>query len=156
MIDWLISCLRGRIEGSVPRRTGKEYDLKDFDDLWWIAGHKNMSHPKIPYVYGDITPSLYGKAIERAVEKIDDKNDCADFTALKLVDLVLETGDLLLHDEENAKRIERCLTGFSFWITDSKKDSMCYYSENHQICFATVEYLAGTLYPDAVFSCDGK
>ncbi|MBR5144777.1 MAG: hypothetical protein IKW53_06980, partial [Clostridia bacterium] len=34
-------------------------------------------------------------------------------------------------------------------------DSMCHWSENHQILFATTEYLAGCQWPDAIFA-DGK
>ena len=36
------------------------------------------------------------------------------------------------------------------------QDSMCFWSENHQILFAASEYLAGQYYPDETFSNDGK
>ena len=41
---------------------------------------------------------------------------------------------------------------------DGRKDSMCYWSENHQILFAVNEYLAGQEWPNEVFSDgnDGK
>lgn len=156
MIDWLYSCIRGIIEGSVPRRTGKDYDLGAFDDLCWLADYKELRNPGIGYTYAEVTAARYEKAIAPAIERIDDKNDCADFTALRLVHLVFESEDFLAQNPGIAEHIRKCLTGFNFWIEDSRNDSMCYYSENHQICFAAVEYLTGMLFPDAVFACDGK
>jgi hypothetical protein len=35
-------------------------------------------------------------------------------------------------------------------------DSMCFWSENHQILFAVSEFLVGQLFPDEVFAVDGK
>ncbi len=156
MIDWLYSCIRGLIEGSVPRRTGKDYDLGAFENLCWLADYKELCSPGIGYTYGEVTAKRYEKAIAPALERIDDRNDCADFTALRLVHLAFESKDFLAQNTDIAERIKRSLTGFSFWIEDSRNDSMCYYSENHQICFAAVEYLSGLLFPDAVFACDGK
>ncbi len=156
MIDWIISCIRGKLEKPVPRRTGKDYDLKAFDDLCWLADHKKLSHPDIPYTYDKVTSIIYKEALLPALERIDDKNDCADFTALRLIHLVFETKNFLYNNPDILELIEKTLTGFSFWIEDSRNDSMCYYSENHQICFAAVEYLSGVLFHDKTFACDGK
>ena len=35
------------------------------------------------------------------------------------------------------------------------EDSMCYWSENHQILFAASEYLMGQMFPDEVFTNSG-
>ena len=93
--------------------------------------------------------------LEGAIERIDIREDCADFTACGMIRFYLENKHRLA--EENKAEIKACLTGFKYWMDqyDGRKDSMCHWSENHQILFATTEYLAGAEWPDAVFS-DGK
>jgi hypothetical protein len=41
--------------------------------------------------------------------------------------------------------IRAALLGFEYWLDQPGFDSLCYWSENHQILFATAEYLAGKL-----------
>lgn len=40
-------------------------------------------------------------------------------------------------------------------MNDGGNDSMCYWSENHQILFSTSEFLAGQLLPDHTFTQTG-
>ena len=98
---------------------------------------------------------LISSNLEGAIERIDIREDCADFTACGLIRFYLENKHRL--EEENKAEIKRCLTGFKYWMDqyDGRKDSMCHWSENHQILFAVTEYLAGAEWPDAVFA-DGK
>ena len=93
--------------------------------------------------------------LEGALERIDIREDCADFTACGLIRFYLENEHRLA--EENKAEIKRCLTGFKYWMDqyDGRADSMCHWSENHQILFAVTEYLAGKEWPDASFA-DGK
>ena len=98
---------------------------------------------------------LISSNLEGAIERIDIREDCADFTACGLIRFYLENEHRL--EEENKAEIKKCLTGFKYWMDqyDGRKDSMCHWSENHQILFAVTEYLAGAEWPDAVFA-DGK
>jgi hypothetical protein len=57
--------------------------------------------------------------------------------------------------EGGVERIQKSLLAFKYWIDEPGKDSMCYWSENHQILFAACEYLAGQLYQDKVFLNSG-
>jgi hypothetical protein len=41
---------------------------------------------------------------------------------------------------------------FKYWMDEPGEDSMCYWSENHQLLFAASEYLAGQLYPEEIFT----
>ena len=93
--------------------------------------------------------------LEGAIERIDIREDCADFTACGLIRFYLENEHRLL--EVNKEEIKRCLTGFKYWMDqyDGRADSMCHWSENHQILFAVTEYLAGLTWQDATFA-DGK
>ena len=98
---------------------------------------------------------LISSNLEGAIERIDIREDCADFTACGLIRFYIENKHRLA--EENKTEIKRCLTGFKYWMDqyDGRKDSMCHWSENHQILFAVTEYLVGCEWPEATFA-DGK
>lgn len=51
--------------------------------------------------------------------------------------------------------IQEALRTFKWWIDQGGKDDICFWSENHQILFASSEYLAGQLMPNTVFSNTG-
>ena len=99
--------------------------------------------------------ALISANLEGAIERIDIREDCADFTACGLIRFYLENKHRLA--EENKAEIKKCLTGFKYWMDqyDGRSDSMCHWSENHQILFAVTEYLAGYEWQDATFA-DGK
>ena len=99
--------------------------------------------------------ALISANLEGAIERIDVREDCADFTACGLIRFYLENKHRLA--EVNKEEIKRCLTGFKYWMDqyDGRSDSMCHWSENHQILFAVTEYLAGCEWSDAIFA-DGK
>ena len=99
--------------------------------------------------------ALVSENLKGAIERIDVREDCADFTACGLIRFYLENEHRLA--EVNKEEIKRCLTSFKYWMDqyDGRKDSMCHWSENHQILFATTEYLAGMEWQDAIFA-DGK
>ena len=98
---------------------------------------------------------LISANLEGAIERIDMREDCADFTACGLIRFYLENEHRL--EDVNKKEIKDCLTGFKYWMDqyDGRSDSMCHWSENHQILFAVTEYLAGNEWPDATFA-DGN
>ena len=99
--------------------------------------------------------ALISSNLEGAIERIDVREDCADFTACGLIRFYIENEHRLA--EVNKEEIKKCLTGFKYWMDqyDGRSDSMCHWSENHQILFAVTEYLAGCEWPDAIFA-DGK
>ena len=98
---------------------------------------------------------LISANLEGAIERIDIREDCADFTACGLIRFYLENKHRLR--DENKDEIKKCLIGFKYWMDqyDGRTDSMCHWSENHQILFAVTEYLVGCEWPDAIFA-DGK
>ena len=98
---------------------------------------------------------LISANLEGAIERIDIREDCADFTACGLIRFYIENKHRLA--EVNKAEIKKCLTGFKYWMDqyDGRVDSMCHWSENHQILFAVTEYLAGMEWQDATFA-DGK
>ena len=93
------------------------------------------------------------EALEPSIEYINARYDCADFRLLFLLRLYLEFKQLL--PAGNAKTIRDAVTGFKYWMDEPGSDSMCYWSENHQLIFAVCEYLAGKEWPDEVFTNAG-
>ena len=93
--------------------------------------------------------------LEGAIEEINVREDCCDFTANHLIRFYLENEERLT--EFNKNEIRDCLTGLKYWLTDydGRQDSMCFWSENHQILFAVTEYLTGNEWPDVHFA-DGR
>lgn len=81
---------------------------------------------------------------------VNSRHDCADFRVLSLLKAMLEYRSLISESTQNA--ITSALLGFKYWMDEPGIDGMCYWSENHQIIFHTAEYLAGFLYPNAIFS----
>lgn len=90
-----------------------------------------------------------------SIEEINDRNDCADFTASAVMRVYLENKNRML--AANKDEIKQCLTQFKYWPAekDSREDGMCFWSENHLIMFAVTDYLAGNEWPDANFA-DGR
>lgn len=99
--------------------------------------------------------ALISSNLEGAIERIDIREDCADFTAAGLVRFYIENKHRLA--DENKEEIKKCLINFKYWMDqyDGRSDSMCHWSENHQIMFSSTEYLVGCEWPEAVFA-DGK
>lgn len=89
--------------------------------------------------------------------KFDNYLDTADFDLLYLINLWLAFGDELTEDLREG--IEQVLIDFKYWFTDPSPegvvDERWYWSENHQIIFHALEYLAGQELPDEVFTVTG-
>jgi hypothetical protein len=101
---------------------------------------------------------------------ITERNDCADFgmqSVLRLVyqfdpnrNILTPNGvDLdIKHppSQEVLDAAKETILHFKYWPGEPGIDSMCSWTENHQILFATAGYLAGQLYPDEVFHNSGE
>lgn len=103
---------------------------------------------------GSFDAAVDGPAVLGACRYTAGRYDCADFRLQSLLRvLYLHADDL---DAGTRRTAEETLRGFSYWMDQGEPNSMCYWSENHQILFAASEYLAGKLMPEAVFTVDGK
>ena len=93
--------------------------------------------------------------IDTSVNKITNREDCSDFdltSIIRMLYLNLTTNAL---PADIHQQLEDLVLGFKYWMDETGPDSMCWWSENHQILFHTAELLAGQLYPDAIFSNSG-
>lgn len=85
---------------------------------------------------------------------IKNRYDCSDFRMISLLRIYLQFGDKL--PQQAREKIKETVISFRYWMDQPGKDSMCFWSENHQILFAASEYLAGQTFPDEIFTNDGK
>lgn len=92
-----------------------------------------------------------------AYEKtLADRNDCADFSAIRVVMAVyLNDRDPFLAPEQ-FERLKKALINFKYWVDEPGPDKMISWTENHQILFHAIEYLAGQRFPDDIFTNNGK
>jgi len=91
--------------------------------------------------------------LDGTLRYIRNEYDCADFRLVNLVRILYDFGDLIPREYMN--RIETVLFNFRYWWDQPGENSMCYWSENHQILFASAEYLIGQRYPDVIFPNSG-
>ncbi len=79
--------------------------------------------------------------------------DCSDFRAQLLFKIYKDYNDKL--SDKCKELIKNTFLSFKYFMDEPGNDSMCYWSENHQILFAVAEYLAGQEWPHVVFKNDG-
>ncbi len=92
------------------------------------------------------------RLLSKQAEYMNKRFDCADFRAQMLFKIYK---DCPLSDRCSAL-IKSTFLDFKYFMDESGDDSMCYWSENHQILFAVSEYLAGQEWPDEIFTNNGK
>ncbi|HAZ04631.1 MAG TPA: hypothetical protein DCY97_21050 [Marinilabiliales bacterium] len=93
------------------------------------------------------------KDMDTTLEYINSQYDCSDFDLVNLIRIIYEYGDKI--PKETKSKIDSTLLNFRYWWDEPGENSMCYWSENHQILFTSAEYLAGQKYSDIVFPNSG-
>lgn len=93
------------------------------------------------------------KRLDGTLDYIQGEYDCADFRLVNLVRILYHFGDSIPPDYKT--KIETVLFNFRYWWDEPGENSMCYWSENHQILFASAEYLIGQMYPETIFPNSG-
>jgi len=91
--------------------------------------------------------------LDGTLKYIENEYDCADFRLVNMVRILYEYGDRI--PESYRLKIDTVLLNFRYWWDEPGENSMCYWSENHQILFASAEYLIGQKYPGKVFPNSG-
>jgi hypothetical protein len=120
--------------------------------------NKNLIKMKNTSGFDDIKKLARGeKADESQIEGIlsfiDERFDCSDFRMICILRSLCKYTTLI--SQPMLERMKRSVLGFKYWMDEPGIDSMCYWSENHQILFAACEYIAGQLYPAEVFTNSG-
>ena len=99
---------------------------------------------------------VYTGLFEAALDYVDARLDCADFVLHGVLRLVLQFGDDPRLPRALVERAQRSILGFKYWPDEPGRDSMCTWTENHEILFASAALIAGQMHPDAVFSNSGE
>lgn len=108
--------------------------------------------------------------IFQVLNKINARLDCSDFSMHSVLRLVYQFDPNRKVSTPNGKAIalqyppsrealdaaRETILHFKYWPDEPGIDSMCTWTENHQILFASAGYLAGQIYPDAVFFNSGE
>lgn len=92
-------------------------------------------------------------ALKRQASYVNHRYDCSDFR-LQLMFRIYKDGYEKLSDTDRAL-IKETFLNFKYFMDEPGDDSMCYWSENHQILFAVSEYLAGQEWENEVFTNSG-
>ncbi len=145
----LVFLLRIRSIPDLPDKADADrYSLningKSFEDLYlFLAGKQTEPSFSEEEIF---------QLLSKQSEYLGKRFDCADFRAQMLFKIYK---DCPLSDRCSAL-IKSTFLGFKYFMDEPGDDSMCYWSENHQILFAVSEYLAGREWPDEIFTNDGK
>ena len=91
--------------------------------------------------------------LDGTLDYIKSEYDCADFRLVNMIRIIYEYEEEI--PKEYKRKIENVLLNFRYWLDEPGENSMCYWSENHQILFASAEYLIGKKYENAVFPNSG-
>ena len=134
----ILDSVRNSKYESIPERPEQEIATKQ-DELYHA-----LVNDSVDIDWGKLSGTL---------EYIRGEYDCSDFRLVNLVRILYEFPDLI--PEENRLQIEDVLFNFRYWWDEPGENSMCYWSENHQILFAAAEYLVGQKYPDILFPNSG-
>ncbi|MHC4442975.1 MAG: hypothetical protein ACYTF1_08900 [Planctomycetota bacterium] len=98
------------------------------------------------------SPVYNAEALERALRRINQRHDCADFDmafALRLIRLGAGT-------QHDRRRIKESALAFKYWRDEPGEDGMCYHSENHRLLFHSAQLIAGNLWPEQIFTNTGN
>ncbi|MBN2291755.1 MAG: hypothetical protein JXM70_04980 [Pirellulales bacterium] len=134
--------------------------IGDIGDNRAAAGEKTGSEKKLRPRSNEALAALQaGKQFD--FSRLDDTHkfiaarlDTSDFHLQSLIRIIYAHADALPPAELG--RIKKTFLNFKYWMDQPGRDSMCFWSENHQILFAAAEYLAGQYWPDEVFVNSGK
>lgn len=96
------------------------------------------------YIHESLAPSI---------EYINGRYDCADFRCQLLFRLYKDCHNDLPQSVKDL--IKKTFLDFKYNMDEKGEDSMCFWSENHQLLFAVSEYLAGQEWEDDIFTNSG-
>lgn len=135
----------------LPSRPEGEYNSGGADRLLYYYYQEKLGTPVEDI---ELTEDFVASELQGTFDYINGRYDVADFRVNALVRLYLSyQSEMSLEIQEEIKDV---LLGFKYWMDQGGEDSMCFWSENHQILFASEEYLVGQTFPNEIFAVDGK
>ncbi|MDF2922998.1 MAG: hypothetical protein K0R57_1912 [Paenibacillaceae bacterium] len=95
-------------------------------------------------------------SIDRTLEYINARYDCADFAMHGLLRMYARYADSGRLEEGLLQRLKSCILNFKYWVDEAGPSMMFTRSENHEILFYSAEYIAGLLFPKDIFPNSGQ
>jgi hypothetical protein len=122
---------------------------------------RNPASEHLACVFHEVARMAAGGAphpgvVAAALDTIEARRDCADFVLHAILRLLLQLPDDPRLPPALWERMRAAVLGFKYWPDEPGRDSLCTWTENHQILFASAAWLAGGLFPDARFANDGR
>lgn len=118
---------------------------KKFEDLYSFLAEENDA-PKF-------TEDEIYNMLSVQSEYLKNRFDCSDFRVQLLFKIYKDYSEKL--SERCSELIKNTFLNFKYFMDEPGDDSMCYWSENHQILFAVAEYLAGQQWKNEIFTNSG-
>lgn len=100
----------------------------------------------------ELTEDDYAR-IENDCIYLDNRFDCVDFRMQTMLRILFKYSDKVPGKYNDM--IKKSLLGSKYFMDQPGEDSICFWSENHLLLFATAEYLTGQLYENEIFTNDG-
>jgi hypothetical protein len=118
------------------------------------------SHPYMKAPYHELARMAAGGTPhlgvwEAALDFIDARRDCSDFVLHAVLRWLLQFPAHPALAELEA-RAWRTVLAFKYWPDEPGVDSLCSWTENHQILFASAAYVAGRNRPGELFGNSGQ
>ena len=164
LVIWIvIDVLLGITKKPCPVQPPKDHKDKvakyHINDIIWLLENPGLVNPEINFTLDDVTEEDFLDSITPYCNYINARYDCLDFRATVLYRVLANGKEFIDKVSPSGKAkelLDSTFLGMKFWITEKGDDSVCYFSENHEITFFILAYLLGRMYPDSVFLSDGK
>lgn len=121
--------------------------------------HNNQMEKLVSYLQNgtEVTEEFLLDTMTRYNVYFAARIETTDFRTVSMMVVLYDYYDELYEISPEAMELfKQTLLDFKYWMTEPGEDSMCYWSENHQMLFACAEYLVGQYWPDEIFTNDGK
>ena len=119
---------------------------KSFEDLYlFLCGKQSETSFNEDEIYS---------LLLKQAEYMNNRFDCADFRAQMLFKIYKDCSEKL--NDGCKTLIKNTFLNFKYSMDEPGDDSMCYWSENHQLLFAVSEYLAAQEWQGEIFANDSK
>lgn len=107
---------------------------------------------------GQKAPPLTKSNFQRSISRVTERLDCADFVIPAFLIILSRYKGCTQLPDELYIQLEDAVLGYKYWIDEPGEEinHTCFFTENHQALFHSIEYIAGTLYPDRIFSNNGQ
>jgi len=154
-------------------QSGKSYETRRLEVLKVVASHAGEAldpKAKTPVnmwngavLHGEIAKMELGNwkdvhtsTLISFIEGVSLVEDGCDFRMLDLMGMQIRYGKKTQFPAEVGAALRKCALGFRYWIDEPGQTSANYLTENHRFAFHASEILAGQLYPNDIFTNNGK